>query len=181
LLVVVAAIAVAVVSIILFAAVRWNGSLGHAYSAGSGLSMPVRPSRPFTIGVDELSAPGRFRIESVRLHGSPRGAALVGAVLHDGAHGMVGAERRFPPTSLDVTLRPARGAVVPAHTKVVLEIGIVVAHPVRVRIEGVDVLYRVRWHGIDVPRRAHVGSQAFVCATTRPLVAAQCPIPDDRS
>lgn len=142
--------------------VRWGGGLGRGY--GNAVGVPVRIGEPFSIGMTELQAGHRVQIESVRLDHPTRGVVLVGALVYPLDSGMVGSDRRFPPTFPPVPKRAADGAVLPAHTAVGLVVGIRATGPGAFRVHGVDVLYRERWHGIDVRRRAHVGVEVAGCA-----------------
>lgn len=141
--------------------IRWNGGLGLY---GNWVGVPVRIGAPFSIGMGELSAGHRVRIESVRLDHPTRGVVLVGSLVHSPGDGGIGSDRGFPPASLRAPTRAADGVVLPAHTAVELVVGIRATELGAFRVHGVDVLYRERWHGIDVRRRAHVGIEVGGCA-----------------
>jgi hypothetical protein len=144
--------------------VRWNGGLGFY---GNGLGLQAEVGVAYSFGMGHLSAGGSSaRIERVRLHGAPSGIALVGSVVSRRSLGL-GIAQGFPPRGDWVpvaSIRPARDSVVPAHHWLDLAIGLRAVRPGRFRISGVDVLYRLNWHGIELRRRAHVGSEIVVCA-----------------
>jgi hypothetical protein len=137
----------------------------------------VRIGEPFSIGLIELRPGHRVRIESVRLHRPTRGVALVAARVYPLGRGMVGSDRRFPPTFPPVAMRAADEAVLSAHTAVGLVVGIRATDPGAFRVHGVDVLYRERWHGIDVRRRAHVGVEVDGCAVRTSVRRPGCTPP----
>jgi hypothetical protein len=141
--------------------IRLNGGLGLY---GNWVGVPLRIGAPFSIGMGELNAGHRVRIESVRLDHPTRGVVLVGSVVHSPGDGGIGSDRGFPPASLRALTRAADGVVLPAHTAVELVVGIRATELGAFRVHGVDVLYRERWHGIDVRRRAHVGIEVGGCA-----------------
>lgn len=114
--------------------VRWNGSLGSGY--GNEVGIPMRVGQSFSVGMTVIDANRRVRIESVRLHGASGGVVLLGALVgHEG----VGAVLGFPPTTRTVPLRPAEGAVIPAHAHVMLVLGLRATEPGIFRVRGVDV------------------------------------------
>ena len=49
--------------------------------------------------------------------------------------------------------------------------------PVAFAAPGPDVLYRERWHGIELRRRAHVVLQVVGCAVRTTARVPSCPIP----
>ena len=113
----------------------------------------------------------------MQLHGASGGVVLVGAVVYPHGLGGVGTERGFPPTAPGTTMTPAVGAVVPARTTVDLVVGLRLTRPGGARVHGVDVLYRERWHGVDVRRRTHTGIEVDACATAA-RARADCPLPN---
>lgn len=154
--------------------VRWSGHLGQY---GNGVGLPVPVGAPFSVGMTELQAGNRVRIESVRLHRASRSIVLVGARVYREGEGEVGYERRFPPRFPPVKMRSADGAVVLAGTTTLLVVGMRATHPGGFRIHGFDVFYRERWHGIDVKRKAHVGVVITGCAGTGPSPSFGCRSP----
>jgi len=141
--------------------VRWRGDLG-GYGNGEGLA--VRVGKPFSIGLTELHAGNRIRIESVRLHQPSTGISLVGALVYPTGKGEVSGERRFPPTFPPVPMRPAEGVVVLAGRTTLLVVGMRATRLGVFRVHGFDVFYREHWHGIDIRRKAHVGVEVDGCA-----------------
>jgi hypothetical protein len=141
--------------------VRWSGGLG---SYGNVVGMPVRIRASFSVGMAQLKAERRVQIESVRLDHPTPGLVLVGALVYPLRRGMVGSDGRFPPTYPRVRMRAADGVVLPTHTAVGLVVGIRPTALGAFRVHGLEVLYRERWHGIDVRRRAHVGVEINGCA-----------------
>jgi hypothetical protein len=174
-LVVVACIALLVVSGVTASQVRWNGQLDQYGNAVGG---PVRVGSPFSVGMSKLQAGGRIRIESVRLSRPTRGVVLVGALVHPMGNGMVGIEERFPPTVPSMGIRPANGAVVPPHTPVILVVGMRATRAGAFRVHGVEVLYREHWHGIEVRRRSHVGIEVVGCAARTAVGVHRCTPPE---
>jgi hypothetical protein len=154
--------------------VRWHGGLA---SYGNAVGVPMRVGAPFSVGMAELNAGGQVRIESVRLDHPTPGIVLVGALVHVIGHGMVGAERAFPPTFPRVQMRPAVGAVLRAHARTVLVVGLRATRPGPFRVHGVDVLYREQWHGIELRRLAHVGVEVDVCALRTSARVPACTLP----
>jgi hypothetical protein len=154
---------------------RWSGDLG---GYGSAVGMPVHAGSAFSVGMSQLKADGRIRIESVRLERPTRGITFAGALVHPSGYGMVGAERQFPPTFPRVRMRAAEGAVLPARTPVVLVVGMRTTRPGAFRVHGVKVHYWERWHGIDVRRRAHVGVEVVGCAVETSARAPRCAVPE---
>lgn len=155
--------------------VRWNGGIGGPY--GSYVGVPVHVQRPFSIGMAELKAGGRVRIESVRLHQPTGGVVLVGALVHPIGRGMTGADERFPPTFPRAPMRAAEGTVLPAHSAAGLVVGLAATREGTFYVRGVDVLYRESWHGIDVRHRAHVGVEVYGCARRTPARFVICTKP----
>jgi hypothetical protein len=161
---VVVAVLVVLVAVAAAAAmfVRWPGGL-ESYGNAVAAQMSVGGVSSFGMGT-VTAGDWSVRVEEVRLHGAPRGVALVGAILYYG-NGCVGfgVIRGFPPCKSKSRL-PARNAVVPAHHRFLLWVGVRVPQAGRFRVFGVDVLYRMRWHGIELRRRAHIGSELDLCA-----------------
>jgi hypothetical protein len=174
-LVVAACVAVLVASAAAATRVRWSGELG---SYGNAVGMPVRVGSSFSVGMGELRPDGRIQVESVRLNRPTRGVELVGALLHPSGRGMTGAETQFPPTIPNVGMEQADGAVVSPETPAALVVGIRATRPGAFRVHGVEVLYRERWHGVDVRRRAHVGVEVVGCAVTKPARVPHCTLPE---
>lgn len=174
-LLVAACVAVLVASAAAATRIRWGGELA---GYGNAVGLPVRVGSSFSIGMSELQADGRIRIESVRLERPTRGVMFVGALVHPTGHGMVGSERHFPPTFPSVRMRPAAGAVVPARMPVILVVGMRATRPGAFRVHGVDVLYREYWHGIDVRRHAHVGVEVVGCAVSTSAGVPRCTLPE---
>lgn len=142
--------------------VRWPGGLG-SYGDALGAKMPV--GGVYAFGMDTVTTGDwSVRVEDVRLHGAPPGVELVGAFLYygNGCFGG-GVTPKFPPCSTR-SRPPARNAVVPAHRRYLLWIGLRVVRAGRFRVHGVDVLYRMRWHGLELRRRAHIGNEIDLCA-----------------
>ena len=155
--------------------VRWDGSLGYGY--GNGVGMPVRVGQAFSVGMTELRPARRVRIEAVRLHG-PRGSVrLVGALVLPEGGGGVGTAGNFPPHFPRVKMRPAVDAVVPAHSRVQLVVGLRATGRGSFSVRGIDVLYRERWHGLSLRRRAHTGVQVQGCAVTGAARVPGCSVP----
>ena len=127
--------------------IRWNGGIGGQY--GNYVGVPVHVQRPFSIGMAELKAGGRVRIESVRLHRPAGGVVLVGALVHPITRGLTGSDDRFPPTFPRAPMRAADGAILPAHSAAGLVVGLAATREGTFSVQGVDVLYRESWHGID--------------------------------
>jgi hypothetical protein len=142
--------------------VRWPGGLG---SYGNNLAAKTPVGGVYSFGMNTVATgPWSARIEEVRLHRAPPGVKLVGAVLYYGSGCFAGGVvHRFPPCKSRSRL-PARNAVVPAHHTLLLWIGVRVLRPGRFRVSGVDVLYRMRWNGLQLRRRAHIGNEIDVCA-----------------
>jgi hypothetical protein len=155
--------------------IRWNGGLGYGY--GNGIGVPVRVGEPFSIGMTAVQPERDVRIEAVRLH-DPRGRVrLVGVgVLPPGSPG-VGSDRGFPPEHVPVKLRPAVGAVIPANAESQLVVGLRATARGTFSVRGVDVLYRVRWHGLELRRKAHVGVEVQGCAVTTSTGIPKCTLP----
>ena len=155
--------------------IRWNGGLGYGY--GSGVGVPVRVGKPVSIGMTVLKPGGEVRIEAVRLH-DPRGPVrFVGVgVLPPGSVG-VGSDGYFPPKHPAVRLRPAVGAVIPAHAGVQMIVGLQATARGTFSVRGIDVLYRERWHGVELRRKAHVGVEVQGCAVTTPNGFPNCALP----
>jgi hypothetical protein len=84
---------------------RWSGDLG---GYGSAVGMPVHAGSAFSVGMSQLKADGRIRIESVRLERPTRGITFAGALVHPSGYGMVGAERQFPQHSRACACGPQR-------------------------------------------------------------------------
>jgi hypothetical protein len=155
--------------------VRWNGGIGHGYGNAVGMPMPVGAA--FTFGMDDLRPSHRIRIEAVRLHHRHGAIELVGAVVHQTDRGMVGALRGFPPSRGYGPMRPAVGAVVEAGGAAALEIGLRATQPGTFDIAGIDLLYRERLLGVDVPREAHLGLRIYGCAVRTSSTVANCKLP----
>jgi hypothetical protein len=151
--------------------VRWPGGLG---SYGNRVGLPVRVDAPFSIGMGAIDAKRPIRIEAVRLHDASGGVVLHGALVST-EHGMV-VRRGFPPWSHGA--HSAEGAVVPAHVPVTLLVGLRATRPGDFFVDGVDILYRERWFGVDVRRRAHFGLQAVGCAVRTTESLPQCTVPE---
>lgn len=159
--------------------VRWHGGL-DSYASGNSVGLAMAVDAPFSVGMGVLRASGgRVRIESVRLHGASPGLELVGSLVHDTGRGMVGSDRAYPPTfPRSMPKRPAAGAVIPAHTGLVFVVGMRATWPGDFRAYGVDVLYRQRWHGIEIRRRAHLGVEVNVCAAHTRAEYPDCAVPE---
>jgi hypothetical protein len=155
--------------------VRWNGSLGYGY--GNGVGIPVRVGQPFSIGLAYVNPSHRVRIEAVRLHGARGALKLIGVVALPPGSGGVGADRAFPPRYPRVKMRPAAGAVVPAHARVELVVGLQATAAGVFGVRGVDVLYRERWHGIELRRRTHTGLEIEGCAAVTSARYPRCRVP----
>ena len=158
---------------------RWSGGLGSGYG-GVGVGLPVRVGRPFSVGLMDLRPRGRVVIESVRLHGSTPGVVLVGSLLYPAGGGMVGGDPSFPPRWPRFRMRRADGAALHAHRTTLLVVGLRLTHPGTFDIHGFDLLYRERWHGIELRHRAHIGPLAYGCAvrTSAKLPRCRMPRPD---
>jgi hypothetical protein len=154
--------------------VRWNGGLGHGY--GKGVGIPVRVGQSFSIGMTDLRPNRRVRIEAVRLHGASGRVRLIGAVMSPVGQVAVGTERGFPPHSASA-MRPAVGAVVPAHTRMWLVVGLRADARGDFSVRGIDILYRERWRGIELRRRAHTGLEVEGCAVTTAAHIPRCAVP----
>ena len=152
--------------------VRWNGSLGHAY--GNAVGIPVHAGQSFSVGMTAIDTSRNVRIESVRLHRPSGGIALVGALV--GREG-VGAVLGFPPALARMSLRPAVGAVIPAHANLLLVIGFRATKPGTFRLRGVDVRYRERWPGVAAKRLTHTGMLVVGCAVPAGAKRANCRLP----
>lgn len=74
-------------------------------------------------------------------------------------------------------MRPAKGAVLHAHTTVLLAAGIRITRPGQFEIHGFDLLYRERWHGIELRHRAHIGPLAYGCAVRTSARVPRCRMP----
>jgi len=160
--VVVAILGVAVIVAAASLFVRVPGGLG-SYEHELSAKMPVGGVYSFgmgTVTTDKFEV----RVEEVRLHGAPEGVELAGAFLYynSGCYGG-GVVKHYPPCASRSRV-PARNAVVPPNRRYLLWIGLRVPHAGSFRVPGVDVLYRVRWHGVDVRRQAHIGNEVDVCA-----------------
>jgi hypothetical protein len=44
-------------------------------------------------------------------------------------------------------------------------------------VRGIDILYRERWHGIELRRRAHAGLEVEGCAVTTAARIPRCAVP----
>jgi hypothetical protein len=157
--------------------VCWDGDLGHRYSGGSAVGVPMVRGSDYSFGVGAVTAgDSSVRVEDVRLRGASRGVDLVGAVLYPTGCFGTGAARGFPPCRSE-RHEPARDAKVPAHRQYLLIVGLRSKRPGAFRVFGADVLYRTRWHGIELRKRAHIGNEIDLCSP------APCdpPAPDDNS
>jgi hypothetical protein len=155
--------------------VRWSGGLGHGYANGTGVEMPVRAGTPFSVGMTILLPRDRIRIESVRLHGASDGIDLIGSLLeHDG---MTGTYRGFPPTLPRLPRRQAVGAVLMGGSQNAIVVGLRASAPGRFVVKGIDVLYREKWHGVELRRRAHTGIEVSACAVASSAKALNCKPP----
>lgn len=154
---------------------RWSGGLGGAY--GNSVGVPTRVGVPFSVGMIELEARHRVWIESVRLHHPSLGVVSLGAVVHSPSRGMVGTALGFPPSFPRVAMHRAGGAVISAGTTVLLVVGIRATHVGGFRVRGVDLLYRERWHGIDIRRKAHIGVEVDGCAVRASARGLRCSPP----
>jgi peptidoglycan/LPS O-acetylase OafA/YrhL len=152
--------------------VRWNGSLGHGY--GNSVGIPMRVGQSFSVGMTAIDTSRRVRIESVRLHGASGGVVLLGALV---GYAGVGAVLGFPPTTPTMPLRPAVGAVIPAHANSLLVVGLRATEPGVFRVLGIDVRYRERWHGVEVKRLTHTGMLVAGCAVAAGAKRAHCRLP----
>ena len=152
--------------------VRWNGSLGHGY--GNSVGIPMRVGQSFSVGMTVIDTSRRVRIESVRLHGASGGVVLLGARV---GYAGVGLVLGFPPTTPTMPLRPAVGAVIPAHANSLLIVGLRATEPGVFRVLGVDVRYRERWHGVEVKRLTHTGTLVAGCAGAAGAKRAHCRLP----
>ena len=153
-------IAVIVAAVSLF--VRVPGGLG-SYEHELAAKMPVGGVYSFgmgTVTTDKFSV----EVEEVRLHDPPEGVELAGALLYynSGCYGG-GVVKHYPPCASRSRVG-AQGAVVPADRRYLLWIGLRVLRAGSYRVSGVDVLYRMRWHGVEVRREAHIGNEIDVCA-----------------
>jgi len=137
--------------------------------------MPVRVGTPFSVSMTLLRPGRRVSIDSVRLNSPTGGVVLVGTLV--GGRSM-SFERAFPPQSVGRRLRTATGAVVPARTRSILVLGLRATRPGPFRVRGADVLYRERWHGIDLRRRAHVGVEVDGCAVRTDAAVPSCAVPE---
>jgi len=145
-------ITISIVAVVAAAAVtatqaRWSAGLGGRY--GNSVGVPTRVGVPFSVGMIQLRARHRVRIESVRLHQPSVGVAYLGA----------------------------GGTVVPAGTTLLLVIGLRATHVGGFRVRGVDLLYRERWHGIDIRRKAHIGVEVDGCAVRASARRIRCSPP----
>ena len=173
-------ITISIVAVVAAAAVtatqaRWSGGLGGRY--GNSVGVPTRVGVPFSVGMIQLRARHRVRIESVRLHQPSVGVAYLGAGVHPANRGMVGTARGFPPSFPRVRMRRASGTVIPAGTTLLLVIGLRATHVGGFRVRGVDLLYRERWHGIDIRRKAHIGVEVDGCAVRASARRIRCSPP----
>ena len=158
---------------------RWGGG-GNLGIYGNGNGLSVATGSPFTIQMTEVRPGHRIQIESVRLHGKTPGVELVGALVQTGSRGAglwVG-ERQFPPAHRPGRWQPARGAIIPAHTRMALYVGLRTVQSGDFRQPGVDVFYREHRFGIELRRREHIGPLVAVCAVRTSARLPHCKIPE---
>jgi len=56
-------------------------------------------------------------------------------------------------------------------------VGLWATAPGTFSVRGIDVLYRERWHGVELRRKAHVGVEVQGCAVTTSKGFPRCTLP----
>jgi hypothetical protein len=169
------AVVVLVGAAVAAALVRWSGGLGGEY--GNGVGLPVYVGHPFSVGMTRLRPASRVRIESIRLHGADGRVVLVGARLYPAGSESVGVARDYPPTPVHARGRAAEGAVIPPHGEFDLVVGLRAVGRGTFRVQGLDILYRERWHGLNLRRRSHTGVEIHGCAVAASSGLPHCTVP----